>query len=424
MRDPHSTPDPTSVFSLNFTFLEEPNMRIDELKAAPYNPRKITPEALAGLKSSIVQFGDIAGLTWNRRTGNMVAGHQRLRALRTVYTDKLTMEDLGDTIVLRAPDGLVFNVRVVDWDEKQEKAANVAANNPHIAGEFDEKLDALLAEINEWNPDVFGDLRLDALMGEMKPEKSLVDPDETPEELPVEATTKHGDLIILGAHRLLCGDSTKTEDVALLMEGGSAAMAFTDPPYNVAYEGAAGSIMNDALGNEFQAFLDAVMTNLLSYTDGACYVAMSSSELDTLQAAFRKAGGHWSTFIIWAKDRFTLGRSDYQRQYEPILYGWRKGAPKHYWCGDRSQGDVWHCDKPTTSKLHPTTKPVDLIVRALLNSSRIDDVVLDLFGGSGSTLIACESAQRRARLMELDPKFCDVIVARWEKFTGRKALRP
>ncbi|NCW86656.1 MAG: site-specific DNA-methyltransferase, partial [Oxalobacteraceae bacterium] len=147
----------------------------------------------------------------------------------------------------------------------------------------------------------------------------------------------------------------------------------------------------------------------------------SSSELDTLQAAFRAAGGKWSTFIIWAKNTFTLGRADYQRQYEPILYGWKDGAD-HYWCGARDQGDVWNIKKPAKNDLHPTMKPVELVERAIRNSSKTRDLVLDPFGGSGSTLIACEKSGRRARLIELDPKYVDVIVKRWEEFTGQKAI--
>ena len=149
---------------------------------------------------------------------------------------------------------------------------------------------------------------------------------------------------------------------------------------------------------------------------------MSSSELDTLQAAFRAAGGKWSTFIIWAKNTFTLGRSDYQRQYEPILYGWPEGARRH-WCGDRDQGDVWQIKKPARNDLHPTMKPVELVERAIRNSSRPGDRVLDPFGGSGTTLIAAEKSGRVARLMELDPRYVDVIVRRWQDWTGKAASR-
>jgi len=148
---------------------------------------------------------------------------------------------------------------------------------------------------------------------------------------------------------------------------------------------------------------------------------MSSSELATLQSAFCDAGGHWSTWIIWAKNTFTLGRSDYQRQYEPILYGWREGA-KHYWCGDRNQSDVWLVDKPVRNDLHPTMKPVDLVGRAIRNSSRHGAVVLDPFGGAGSTLISCENLDRKARLIEIDPHYVDVSVRRWQSYTGSKAF--
>jgi DNA modification methylase len=160
---------------------------------------------------------------------------------------------------------------------------------------------------------------------------------------------------------------------------------------------------------------------MLAVTDGAIYICMSSSELHTLYQAFTSAGGHWSTFLIWSKNAFTLGRADYQRQYEPILYGWCEGS-KHYWCGDRSQGDVWCVDKPHANKLHPTMKPVELIERAIGNSSSKGDLVLDLFGGSGSTLIACERTGRHARILELDPVYVDVIVRRWQEFTGGEGI--
>jgi DNA modification methylase len=178
--------------------------------------------------------------------------------------------------------------------------------------------------------------------------------------------------------------------------------------------------MNDNLGDDFEAFLTAACKNMLAHTKGALYICMSSSELDTLQSAFRNAGGKWSTFIIWAKNTFTLGRSDYQRQYEPILYGWKDGNDR-YWCGARDQGDVWFYNKPQKNDLHPTMKPVDLVVRGIKNSSKTLDIVLDPFGGSGSTLIAAEHTGRQARLIELDPKYVDVIVRRWQEMTGLQA---
>jgi DNA modification methylase len=161
---------------------------------------------------------------------------------------------------------------------------------------------------------------------------------------------------------------------------------------------------------------------MITVCRGAIYVCMSSSEIHTLCPAFRDAGGHWSTFVIWAKHHFTLGRSDYQRMYEPILYGWRESS-EHFWCGDRDQGDVWFIKRPMANREHPTMKPVELVERALRNSSKSRDTILDPFGGSGTTVIACEKAGRHARVIEMEPKYCDVIIRRWEEFTGHRAER-
>ena len=220
--------------------------------------------------------------------------------------------------------------------------------------------------------------------------------DEVP-EVPEEAVTKPGDIWLLGEHRLLCGDTTIYDDVKKLMQDDVATMIFTDPPYNVNYgstmkdslryhAGTLGGrkIMNDNLGDGFAQFLADSLSNLMMFNKGAVYVCMSSSELHTLYNAFIAAGGKWSTFIIWAKNTFTLGRADYQRQYEPILYGWNANQ-KHYWCGDRDQSDVWAYNKPVKNDLHPTMKPVELVERAINNSSKSGDIVLDGFGGSGST---------------------------------------
>jgi DNA modification methylase len=254
------------------------------------------------------------------------------------------------------------------------------------------------------------------------------DEDAVP-ETPEVAISVPGDLWILGDHRLFCGDATQLKSIEKVMDGGLADMVFCDPPYGVAYGSSAPTrrerekrrIMNDDLGDvAFGEFLRKASTNLLSVTKGAVYICMSSSELHTLQAAFTAAGGHWSTFVIWAKNRFTLGRSDYQRQYEPMLYGWREGTD-HFWCGARDQGDVWFVNKPQANVLHPTQKPVELVERAIRNSSKSRDTVLDPFGGSGTTLIACEKHGRQARLVELEPKYVDVVVRRWEQYTDRKA---
>jgi DNA modification methylase len=274
----------------------------------------------------------------------------------------------------------------------------------------------------------FGELELAELLANDGDYAGHTDEDAVPEP-PEHAVSASGDLWLLGDHRIYCGDATQLESVEKVMDGGLADMVFCDPPYGVAYGSSARTrrerekkrITNDDLGDAaFGEFLRRASTNLLSVTKGAVYICMSSSELHTLQKAFTAAGGHWSTFVIWAKNRFTLGRSDYQRQYEPMLYGWREGTD-HFWCGARDQGDVWFVNKSQANVLHPTQKPVELVEHAIRNSSKSRDTVLDLFGGSGTTLIACEKHGRQARLIELEPKYVDVVVRRWEQYTDRKA---
>ncbi|MBI4904381.1 MAG: site-specific DNA-methyltransferase, partial [Acidobacteria bacterium] len=250
--------------------------------------------------------------------------------------------------------------------------------------------------------------------------------DDAIPETPESAVTVPGDIWLLGEHRLCCGDATQIESVEKVLDGGLADMVFCDPPYNVNYgatskdtpRGKKRKITNDDLGQDFEQFLRDACVNIVAVTKGAIYICMSSSELHTLQKAFREAGGHWSTFVIWAKNTFTMGRSDYQRQYEPILYGWKEGT-QHFWCGARDQGDVWFIKKPQVNDLHPTMKPVELVERAIRNSSKGRDTVLDPFGGSGTTLIACEKTDRQARLIELEPKYCDVICRRFMDFSGK-----
>jgi DNA modification methylase len=258
---------------------------------------------------------------------------------------------------------------------------------------------------------------LDLLRSENPDEDSLP-------EAPAEAVSRRGDVWHMGAHRLVCGDATDAASFPDLLWGDRADMVFTDPPYNVYYRVASSgaSIPNDDLGRDFRAFLENACGNLLRYTWGAVYICMSSSEMHTLHRAFTQAGGHWSTFLIWGKSTFTLGRSDYHRQYEPILYGWREGSP-HHWCGARDRGDLWLFDKPRVNDLHPSMKPVGLIERAVCNSSKRGGIVLDPFAGSGSTVIACEKAGRMARLIELEPIYCDVILQRWQQFTGKEAIQ-
>jgi DNA modification methylase len=385
-------------------------------KLIPYarNARTHSDEQVAQIAASIAEFGwtnpILAGAD-----GIVIAGHARLQAAR-----KLGLTEVP--------------VIVLDHLSETQRRALVLADNRLAlnAGWDEEMLRVELESIREdgFELDVLGftDDELADLLRE--PEQVVAgqtDEDSVP-ETPETAVTVPGDVWILGQHRLLCGDATKTEDVEKLLAGGLADMVFTDPPYNVNYgatmkdklRGKKRKIANDNLGQGFEQFLRDACLNMLSVTKGAIYICMSSSELHTLHQAFTASGGHWSTFVIWAKNTFTMGRSDYQRQYEPILYGWKEGTD-HYWCGARDQGDVWLVKKPVSNDLHPTMKPVDLVERAIRNSSKSRDTVLDPFGGSGSTLIACERAERQGRLIELEPKYCDVIVRRFQEFSGKTA---
>lgn len=298
-------------------------------------------------------------------------------------------------------------------DEKRKQLA-VMDNSTSDTSEFDLELMA-----QDFDVETLEDMGVD-LPDNILPEEPEVVEDEIPEQC--ETRCKPGDIWKLGEHRLLCGDATNADDIKRLMGDKLAHMVFTDPPYNVNYGAEKKrSIMNDNLGNDFGLFLTDACKNIVNFCDGAIYICMSSSELHTLYSSFVEAGGKWSTFIIWAKNTFTLGRSDYQRQYEPILYGWPKDK-RHYWCGDRDQSDVWEYNKPQKNDLHPTMKPIDLCARAIKNSSRKGNCVADFFGGSGSTLIACEQLGRVCYMSELDPKYCDVILQRFENFTGIKPV--
>jgi DNA modification methylase len=291
-----------------------------------------------------------------------------------------------------------------------------------------------------------------------------------------ETTVRPGDIFQLGRHRIMCGDSTNQENVNALCAGSRAQLVFTDPPYNVAYRGGNSrpasdrreGIANDDMDKAaFYEFLAAFITCAMQVNDGAFYICMSSSEMDTLMTAFREAGGHWSNTIVWVKNTFTLGRSDYQHQYEPILYGWKKGQKHHFtdqrhlsnvWedlreiktsfkdgyttiafqgfkvrikgevkdgevCRGRSKTNIWRYDKPSRRDSHPTMKPVALVCEAIRNSSEREQFVLDTFLGSGTTLMACELENRACLGLELDPVYVQCAIDRWEEFTGKKAVK-
>ncbi|MBL8227284.1 MAG: site-specific DNA-methyltransferase [Bryobacterales bacterium] len=380
-------------------------------KLIPYarNARTHSAEQVAQVAASIVEFG------WTNpilvgADGVIIAGHARLaaaRKLRMTEVPVIVLDHLTPTqrrALVLADNRLALNA---GWDEEMLRVELNSLEDEgfdlELVGFSDEELEEILREPEETR-------------------EGLTDEDAVPEE-PESAVTVPGDVWILGEHRILCGDATSMEAVQKVLDGGLADMVFTDPPYNVDYEGKTSKklkIGNDRLGGKFYEFLREACANMLAATKGGIYVCMSSSELHTLYQAFTDAGGHWSTFVIWAKHHFTLGRSDYQRQYEPILYGWREGTD-HFWCGARDQGDIWFIKRPASSQQHPTMKPVELVERAIRNSSKTRDTILDPFGGSGTTLIACEKAGRQARLIELEPKYCDVAITRWEKFSGGTA---
>ncbi len=403
---------------MNVSWLADKIEQWPTTKLLPYarNARTHSDQQVAQIAASIAEFG-FTNPILSGSDGVIVAGHGRLAAAH-----KLGLE--------------VVPVVVLDHLTPTQRRALVIADNriAENAGWDDAMLRVELADLqsNDFDLALTGfdaDELLEILAGEETSTEGNTDDDAVP-VVPETPVSRPGDVWICGKHRVLCGDATQEASYQALLGADHVSMLWQDPPYNVDYANSAKDklrgkdrpILNDNLGDGFYAFLVAALTPALARCDGAVYIAMSSSELDMLQAAFRAAGGHWSTFIIWAKNTFTMGRADYQRQYEPMLYGWREGSKRH-WCGDRDQGDVWQIKKPVKNDLHPTMKPVELVERAIRNSSRPGDTVLDCFGGSGTTMIAAEKSGRVARLMELDPKYCDVVVRRWQDHSGKKATR-
>lgn len=394
--------------------LEIEYLPVASLNGAPYNPRKMPDEQMQRLMRGIEEFGVVDPIIVNQRTCLIVGGHQRVEAAK-----RLGLETVP--------------VVHVNLDPERERALNLALNK--ISGEWDvDALKGILGELNDAVLDLdltgFSDDEIAALLDEGPLAVALGDPDDAPEvDEAVEPITKPGDLIVLGRHRLLCGDSTSLADLERLMGGGLADLVWTDPPYGVSYEGKtkdALTIENDDLTEgQLESFLTDALGNAAENcrAGAAWYVAAPAGPLHLVFAQVLHRLGIWRQTINWVKNTFALGRSDYHYRHEPIFYGWKPGAG-HYFVNDRTQDSIWEFDKPSRNGEHPTMKPVPLIERAINNSSKKGEVVLDPFGGSGSTLIACEGTGRDCRTMDLDPRYCDVIVARWEKFTGGKAKRP
>ncbi|MDU6264670.1 MAG: site-specific DNA-methyltransferase [Anaerocolumna aminovalerica] len=377
------------------------------LLPADYNPRKDLkpgdPE-YDKLKRSIEQFGYVEPVIWNKVTGRVVGGHQRLKVLI----------DMGITEV---------ECVVVEMDAEKEKALNIALNK--ISGEWDkEKLALLIADLQGADFDVsltgFDPAELDALFKDSIKDGIHDDDFDVETELKKPPITKLGDVWTLGRHRLVCGDSTKANTFDLLMAGAKANLVITDPPYNVNYEGNAGKIKNDNMANDaFYSFLLSSFQNTeaVMADDASIYVFHADTEGLNFRRAFSDAGFYLSGCCIWKKQSLVLGRSPYQWQHEPVLYGWKKNG-KHQWYTGRKETTIWEFDKPKKNGDHPTMKPIPLLAYPIMNSSMSNTLVLDPFGGSGSTLIACEQSDRSCYTIELDEKFCDVIVKRYIEQVG------
>jgi DNA modification methylase len=405
---------------MNMTQLHIEHVDIETLRPDPANPRKISIAEMESLTRSLREWGFVQPVLVRREDSVVIGGHQRLLAAR-----RLGMKTVP----------VIF----VDLAQEQARLLNVALNK--ISGEWDEELLArMLADLRtvddlDLTLTGFDEDELDKLLKSLDVRERREKVEDFDVEAALEAAraatrAQHGQLWALGEHRLLIGDATNAGAVARLLGEIRPAMAFTDPPYNVALGDHGGQqrgskkrrIANDAMSpEEWVVFIGAWSRNLVANVDGAIYCCMSTKEWGSVSQALADVGGHWSDTIIWKKDRFVMGRADYQRQYEPIWYGWREGA-KHHWCGDRDQGDVWEIARPSESEAHPTMKPLALVERAINNSSKPGDIVLDLFLGSGSALIAAERTGRVCYGMEISEHYATVILARYESFSGKEAV--
>ena len=375
--------------------------KIADLVPASYNPRKaLKPgdKEYEKIKRSIEEFGYCEPIIINSDM-TIIGGHQRVTVLK----------DLGYTEI---------DCIVIDIDKTKERALNIALNK--ITGEWNKELLAdLIAELQDSDFDVtftgFDPPEIEQLMNSVHDKEIVEDDFDIDSQLSQPTVTREGDLWLLGEHRLVCGDSTLPETYDLLMTGRKANLVVTDPPYNVDYEGSAGKIKNDKMAEEqFEKFLFAAYVNMEQnmMDDASIYVFHSDSHGLAFRRAFEEAGFYLSGCCIWKKNSLVLGRSPYQWLHEPVLFGWKKGG-RHQWYADRKQTTVWEYDKPKKNDLHPTMKPVNLIAYPIKNSSMSNCIVLDPFGGSGSTLIAADQLKRICYTVELDPKYADVIVNRY-----------
>ena len=383
---------------------------IDDLLLDPENARKHSQKNLDAIKSSLTKFGQRKPIVINSK-GVILAGNGTVEAAKALGWDHIEVATVPD-----------------DWDEATARAYALADNRTAELAEWDENVLAKqLLELLD------ADFDIEAIGFEMPEPEIEPEPDDAPSIEEVEHRTKVGQLWKLGDHLLYCGDSTEEATFTRLMGDEKAHLIWTDPPWNVNYgavdEGnqqgyKVRTIMNDHMNEgQWDEFVGQFCQTLKDFSEPGApiYLVMSAQEWPVIDRNLREVGFHWSSTVIWAKDRLVLSRKDYHTQYEPIWYGWNADAARLAVVEDRKQSDLWEIERPSRSELHPTMKPIELVQKSLVNSSKPGNIVLDSFGGSGSTLIACEQTNRKCRMVELDPQYCDVTIARWEKFSGKTA---
>lgn len=391
---------------------------IADIKPHPNNPRVHPDSAIEKLQRSIQEFGFVNPVLISK-DGILLAGHARIKASKSQKLDHVPALIL-DLEGAKADAYLIADNKLqeeTEWDLPVLKdlleELDTGEFPLELTGFEMPEIEDLLTYVNDLDPGEAADDGFD--------EDAALEDIEEP-------VSKPGDVWKLGKHRLIVGDATKPDDIEKLMDGRLADMVFTDPPYNVAYEGKtkdALRIQNDEMDNEqFYQFLFDFYTNVFNHTKegGPIYICHADSEGINFRSAMKDSGWLLKQCIIWVKDIFVMGRQDYHWKHEPILYGWKPGSA-HKWWGDRKQSTVWNVDRPKRSAEHPTMKPIELVGKALENSSRPGDLVIDTFSGSGATLMACHQMERVCYGMELDPKYADVIVHRWETYTGEKAVK-
>ena len=391
---------------------------IADFKQDHKNARRRTEQSKQLIAHSIGRFGAARSIVVDE-DNRILAGNGTIDGAKTSGIERVR--------VIEADGDEVIAVRRRGLSEDDKVGLALADNRTSDLSEWDVEMLQQLAEDHDLTP-WFEENDLAELRNEttLDPVEGNTDPDEVP-DVPEEPITKPGDLWVLGNHRLLCGDSTNPQHVERLMDGKKADMVFTDPPYNIDYGNIKHpkfkqrSIENDNMSiGAFADFCSAFVVSIKTCCDGCIYVFGPPGPDGRVMFTALDKALHCSTTIVWNKDQFTLGRGKYQNKYEPCWFGWNTSGAN--FTEDRTLTNVWDFPRPRSSDLHPTMKPVELVENALGHSSSTKALVLDLFGGSGTTLIACERIRRNARLMELDPAYCDVIVKRWEDFTGNTAI--